>query len=247
MKKYYHGTSYYCAYRILKEGFRSLRYFGCSGVKGDGIYVSDDLSYCEFMSRMGVGSPDGKLDPNKSCMIECELKLDKPIFWVTGEYDEKVIKYLKKEFSKDIAKISQKTLKCIPSNKHLTRKELINLVNYWDQQRNKRWKKDEDFWYYVEICRKLLSKSGYAAWGEYTHREWDSDEIVVFNPSQVIPKKVYKVVTNKFNDDTWMYEDVKIGEEVPEEELQAGYDSHRRQIQVDIKENWIDTEQQLYK
>ena len=95
MKKYYHGTSYYAAYRIFKEGFRSLKYMGGCEVKGRGTYVTDNLNYAYTMAcTKGMG---GRKDKNKPCLLECELNLDNPILWVDGKYDEKVIKYLKKE------------------------------------------------------------------------------------------------------------------------------------------------------
>jgi len=228
MKKYYHGTSHYSAYRILNEGFRILKYYGSSGVKGTGIYVTDSLEYaCDMAS--GKSSNE-----NGSCFIECELKTTSPIFWTDKEYDPKVVKYLKKEFSKKIDNPDCDIKKNIPKNKKLTKKEVINLVNYWkikedkktERLRNRKpyawpsWKGDSS---YLENVRFLLSRHNFSGWGQYTHDCWDSDEVVVFNPSEVVPTKVWGI-SSDYNEKSLFYENVKIGKELTLAELKIGYD-----------------------
>lgn len=246
MKKYYHGTSYYSAYRIFKEGFRCLRYYGMQGVKGQGIYVTDNTSYAFEMAASKVNfSSDSK---NKICIIECDLNLSNPIFWTDKQYDIKVIAYLRKEFSKKIEDPNYDINKIIPNNKQLTKNEVINLVNFWSVQeskkKDKKNKKGMNSYFkekpkgdstYVKNSRFLLSRHGYSAWGQYTHDCWDSDEICIFNPSEAVPKKCFNA-EGQYNKDSWLADSVKLGSEVSETDLLNGFEAYVQEVkQDDIK------------
>lgn len=252
MKTYYHGTSYYSAYRILSEGFRIVKYFGGGGVKGPGIYVTDNLDYAYDMARGKAWVLENR--KNKPCMIKCELKHTSPIFWTDKEYDPKIINYLKKEFNKRIVDSNYDVKKFIPRNKHLTRTEVINLINYWavqeQKERDKAYKNKPNTWAfykergdssYLENVRHLLSRHGYAGWGQYTHDCWDSDEIVIFNPSEVIPVKVYNV-EGDYDEEEHFYTSTKLGEEVSMDNLRLGYEEEFESLKKDdetYKENSI--------
>lgn len=236
MKNYYHGTSYYSAYRILKEGFRLLSGTGQYGVKGQGTYITDNLGYALFMGQQYSSSNS----PNKPCIIQCEIMIEGPIMWSEKEYDLKVIKYLKKKFNKKIVDYNYSVSKFIPKNKNLTKKESINLINFWHekhckerqkQMKNNRWefektKGDSSF---IENTRKLLMFHGFSGWGQYTHEAWDSDEIVIFNPSQVKPKKVYEA-TGECNDEDSVFRNVKLGKEISILELKHGYEHEKQDL-----------------
>jgi len=255
MKNYYHGTSYYSAYRILKEGFRLVNYFGRGGVKGEGIYVTDNLDYAYDMA-CSKGTPD---TPNKPCLVQCEVKLANPIFWTKKEYDEKVIKYLKKEFDKRIVNRNYKVSKFIPKNKKLTKNEVINLVNYWgvqeEKEREKQRKKDPTSWWdckgkgntsYMENARFLLQRYNFSGWGQYTHDCWDSDEIVIFNPSEIKGIKVFEGI-GKYNKEDVSYDDVKLGKEIDLNELKEGHDWNEKHIK-ELDKKWKDDSySELYK
>ena len=236
MKKYYHGTSYYSAYRILKEGFRLLSGIGQYGVKGPGTYITDNLDYALFMGQ----SKGGVENPNKPCIIQCELRADGPIMWSEKKYDPKVIKYLKKEFNKKIVDFNYDISKLVPKNKHIARKEAINLVNFWHEKdckerekerRKSGWgnyktKGDSSF---IENTRYLLSSHGFSGWGQYTHDSWDSDEIVIFNPSHVVPVKVWEA-TGDWDKEELVFENVKLVKEIKPDELKAGYEYEKKDM-----------------
>ena len=247
MKQYYHGTSYYSAYRILNEGFRLIKYYGGGGVKGSGIYVTDNLDYAFDMARSKGWVNEG--NPNKTCIIECDLKITQPIFWTKKEYDPKVIKYLKKEFDKRIIDSDYDISKFIPKNKKLTKKEVVNLVNFWgvqsEKEREKERAKRNNSWRackvkgdssYLSNVRFLLSRYNYSSWGQYTHDCWDSDEIVVFNPSEVVPIKVYGV-TGDWDKKELTYENSKLMGEVSLEDLKEGYEWEKNELKKD-DEKW---------
>ena len=231
MKQYYHGTDYFAAYRILKEGVRRLQNRTGCAVKGDGTYITDDLDYAYSMAKF-------KSSPNNLCIIECELSIDKPILWIDGNYDKKVIKYLKKEFSKNIVDYSKKIDKLIPKNKHLTKTEVINLVNYWDSLKKKYWdsgresKLENGETYFAENCRKLISKLNYSGWGERTNHHWDSNEIVIFNSSHIRPIKYWSATAIE-NYDNWTFKNAKLTEEITEQELREGYEKEIEIIKKD--------------
>lgn len=255
MKKYYHGTSYYSAYRILNEGFRLVSYFGGDGVKGTGIYITDNLDYAYDMGYC-KSIPSS---PNKTCLIECKIEIKNPIFWTKKEYDNKVIKYIKKEFDKRIVDYNHKISKFIPKNKKLTKNEVINLINYWEVQRNKvrekEIKKDRFGWWlgkekgdssYLENTRFLLQRYNFSGWGQYTHDCWDSDEIVIFNPSEVKPIKVFEGLGD-FNRNDVFYKNVKLGKEINLDELKRGFEWEEEHIKECDKKWEDDSFSELYK
>ena len=256
MKKYYHGTALYNAHRIFKEGFRLLNYYGSYGVKGPGLYLTDNKSYCFTMASGKAGSYVDE-QTNHPCFIECELQLSNPILWVYDKYDEKVISYLKKEFSKRIDDPNYDILRMLPNNKHLTKKEIVNLVNYWavkvKKERVKAQRKgpfndpkDRGTTNYIDNTRKLLRRHGYSGWGQYTHDEWDSDEVVIFNPSEVKPKKCIRV-TGTWPSRDADYMNVKLGEEVSLEEMEEAYKLHEEQIVSTDPEYGEDDMRELYR
>jgi len=258
MKTYYHGTSYYCAYRIFNEGFRIVRYFGGGGVKGSGIYVTDNVDYAFDMASNKAGWEEKS--PNKACFIECDLKLTNPIFWTKKEYDPSVIKYLKKEFNKKIDDWNYDVAKFIPRNKKLTRTEVINLINYWAVQRQKRgdraakkggfwawgWEKAKGDSCFLNNVRFLLSRHNFAGWGQYTHDAWDSDEIVVFNPSEVVPVKCF-TGSGDWDKKEMEWHNVKIGKEIDLEELKKGYDHYAKELKEDDEKYGENLRTELYK
>lgn len=102
------------------------------------------------------------------------------------EYDQKVINYLKREFSKDI--LTGPITNAIPRNKHLTRNELIHLLNYRFKRvrKSRNWEK----WFYsISSFRQQLQLHKYDGVGEVKYL----DGLVIFNPSFVEPIKLFEV------------------------------------------------------
>ena len=122
-------------------------------------------------------------------IFKCRLKRDVSILWITNEYDQKVINYLKREFSKNI--LTGDISKAIPRNKHLTKNELIHLVNYrCNKDSNPRTHNQYEKWWQT-ICsiRQQLQIHKYDGVGELD----DLIGLAIFNPSLVEPIKLFEV------------------------------------------------------
>lgn len=178
---WYHGTSRTNAYFIMKEGFKicDVRH---GRNQGNGIYISQKLKSACYWT-MG----------DEGIIIKCNLKPSLNILWVYEGYDTKVIDYLKREFGKDILKLGTHFYKAIPQNKQLTKKELINLVNYFFEYRSKKRQKPSGrlfcknyrIWEQFPYLMEYLRRHQFDGIGDRTFEYWDSDGVCIFNPSYV--------------------------------------------------------------
>jgi hypothetical protein len=120
------------------------------------------------------------------------------ILWKEKDYDRKVIRYLEKEFGKQISR-SYQFWKYIPSNKRLTNTELTALVSHLDLfeislgWKRKRYKFADKKYRHLSRFSKLIRQYGYDAFGDRTEDCWDSDEILVYNPSKVVPVSFHRL------------------------------------------------------
>ena len=120
-----------------------------------------------------------------------------------GGYDRKVIHYLKKEFGQELLDLGPHFYQAIPKNKQLTKIELITLCNYvFETSRKKRWqyalrsKKGKKAgyrqnWLRLSRLHEQVRRHGFDGIGDHSFKIWDSDQILVFNPSRVTPTSAH--------------------------------------------------------
>lgn len=196
--EYYHGTVNCNAIQILYEGFRLKKQYSSWGNLGtfkQGIYLTKSLG---IASRFSCG-----------IIFKCCLSEGISLLRIDEKYDSKIIAYLKREFGKDI--LTKDISKSIPHNKHLTRKELINLLNYryckiGDWKGKNCWKSFS----LVSAIRQQLRLHKYDAIGE-TEEEVG---IAVFNPSFVKPLEIYHVRYNGKKNDLTTFDKQKFATEL---------------------------------
>ena len=167
--EYYHGTSDYKAIQILYEGFRlKKRYcnWGKDGTFKQGIYLTKLIDVAEMFAYGDV-------------VFKCKLLDKASVLRIDEKYDKKIIDSLKREFGKEI--LTSDISKAIPANKHLTKKELINLLNYrfhkqtWSQKGMLKWNE------ILPSIRHQLKLHKYDAIGNVENEAG----IAVFNPAFV--------------------------------------------------------------
>ena len=174
--EFYHGTTDYKAIQILYEGFRLKRkycYWGRSGMFKEGIYLTKSIGVAEMFAYGDI-------------VFKCRLSDKTSILRIDEKYDYKIITSLKHEFGRNI--LTGDISKAMPANKHLTKKELINLLNYrfhkdfWRQNRKGEWCSEIS-----PSIRHQLKLHKYDAIGN-TENEAG---IAVFNPAFVKPLKMF--------------------------------------------------------
>ena len=168
---YYHGTRALAAVCISIDGFRllpaTLRQW-VDGALGSGIYVTTALDTALYFAHHYV--------------FQVRMSPGTRILRMDGQYDQSVIHYLGREFGKEL--FSPSFDRAIPSNKHLTRTELIHLANYfWARgQGLAAWTGPEE----QAPMRRCLRKHKYDGVGCV-----ESDlGVVVFNPSRLLVENV---------------------------------------------------------
>ena len=200
MAIYYHGTEARHLYSIMTKGFK-LGETRHGRVNGNGLYVATKAETATYYAPRSYVS-------NKSYAIKCQLEEGTRILWKDLDYCRKTLKYLQREFSRNI--ISFDFWKYIPKNKHLTPMELSVLLSHLDAMRYIRW--SSNFSYgkrermedkrYKNLSRlgKIIRSYGYDGLGDRTNTHWDSDEIVLFNPSRVIALSAHSLDIDWDND-----------------------------------------------
>lgn len=174
--EFYHGTTDYKAIQILYEGFRlKKRYcgYGRYGTFKQGIYLTKSIDIAKMFAYRDV-------------VFKCELADKTSVLRIDEKYDKKVIEYLRREFGKNI--LTGDISKAIPSNKHLTKNELINLINYRFSQMG--YWKEKDWWKWDAVLpsvRHQLKLHKYDAIGNTENMAG----IAVFNPAFVKPLKMF--------------------------------------------------------
>jgi hypothetical protein len=210
---YYHGTRAGYGHAIMTRGFE-LGHEGHGNLLGRGVYIAQTLA--------GVA-----LWTLSEFIITCTLKPGTRILWVEENYDLRVIKYLEREFGRELTQLGPHFYRAIPHNKHLTQTELIHLCGYtlhrarrgrWRNTRRARKSKKAAFftsWLRLSRLHEQLKHRGYDALGDRSFADWDSDEILVFNPSNVEPVSAcWLHRTGEFPD-----EQISISAPIPEWEL----------------------------
>jgi hypothetical protein len=164
------------------------------------------------------------------------------ILWIKEGYDPKIIRHLRREFGKEILELGPNFEQTIPHNKQLTKSELIALCNYFFETRyKKRWRswrrsqkgsrvKYRDTWYQLSRLHQQARLHGYDALGDRTFQEWDSDEILLFNPSRMTPLTAHWMVTDEEGDF------VRLSPQIPLEELKTISNQAQEEHLRDIEE-----------
>lgn len=177
--EYYHGTSDYKAIQILYEGFRLKKDcsdYGRYGTFKQGLYLTKTLDIAGLFAR--------------GYIFKCHVKSGTSILWLDGNYDQKVIQYLKREFSKSI--LDGDISKVIPRNKNLTKNELIHLLNYRFSKAASWARKHRHKWFnVVSSFRQQLQLHKYDGVGETK----EEDGVAIFNPSLVKPVELLQATT----------------------------------------------------
>lgn len=189
MTVYYHGTNARFLYPILSGGFK-LGETRHGRVSGNGLYVATKPETAAHWA-------DNAYVHRGSYAFKCSLKPGTRILWKEPDYNKKIIRHLEKEFSKKISQ-NYDFWKYIPHNKQLTGEELRALASHLDYQGMMSWSKkrerfDDTRYKHLSRFSRLIRQYGYDALGDRTGSSWDSDEIVVYNPSKVIPLSAHRL------------------------------------------------------
>ena len=172
---YFHGTHPDCLHDIATQGFK-IRESRTGRHLGNGVYVATSVK-----TVFGYGF---------EYVFKCELEPSTRILWIEKQPDKDVIAYLQKEFGRDILKVGAEINKVIPSNKQLTKKELIAFVTWFFHNKTEKWNKSWKYWGCWNNLSQLLKhvrRHGYNAIGDRSWRYWDSDQIMVFEPHRIKP------------------------------------------------------------
>jgi hypothetical protein len=165
-----HGTSPLAAVCILIDGFRLLPIVlrpWYLGLLGHGVYITASLWQAAWFSR--------------GYIFRVHLAPGTRILRLDGQYDPRVIDSLRREFGKDV--LGAAFDKAIPSNKHLRRVEVINLLNYhWAHYDLDAKQRVQPLVAEFGMFRRYLTRCHYAGLGCL-----ESDAgVVVFNPSRLL-------------------------------------------------------------
>jgi hypothetical protein len=194
-KVYYHGTETRRAHDIMTQGFK-VGEEAHGRMLGHGLYIAQKLESAKFWSL--------------NIVVKCELTPGTRILWLHEGYDKSTLAYLKKEFGKELLASGPQFYKAIPHNKHLTKHELVTLCNYVFETRKERiWqygfkpKKGkkaqyyDEAWHHLAYLREHVRRHGFDALGDRSFEHWDSDEILVFNPSRVRPLSAHRLYSDE--------------------------------------------------
>ncbi len=187
-KEYFHGTWTGHAYSIMSRGFE-LGHWGHGHMRGRGVYIAQNLASAALWTFGDI-------------IIRCRLQPGTRILWIDGNFDQRVIDYLRREFGRELLELGPYFHKAIPPNKQLTRRELGHLTNYILLHprrfrgpltyKGKRARYG-DTWLYLSRLHEQIKRHGYDALGDRSFAYWDSDEVVVFNPARVLPLSAHKL------------------------------------------------------
>jgi hypothetical protein len=191
---YYHGTCPRNIYAILTQGFKMGE--GQHGrVHGEGLYIATKPETAAYWSRSGYVQ-------KAQYAFKCHLQQGTKILWKDVNYDMGVIRYLERKFGKQISRNTD-FWKYIPRNKRLTNAELRALVSHLDYTTTrkafswsgarKREKIDDIRYANLSRFSKMIRQYGYDAFGDRTFGCWDCDEILVYNPSRVVPVSLHRI------------------------------------------------------
>ena len=171
----YHGTSKRSASAILRKGFNLRRQVWGRGW-GNGVYLSGTAKFATTWGPV---------------LLRCQMKSGTRILW-HDSYEVKVINYLKKEFKYDISKPD--FWKHLPANKQLTKNELINLWRYLTEkcyQHPNRFKKGT-YEHLAKNYSRIYQQLRLHQFQGVGNRDVQWPEVLVFNPSQVVPLSAHQ-------------------------------------------------------
>jgi len=235
MKKYYHGTDPRFLYRIMTEGFRLGIEYRCGNVSGYGLYVSTRPESAAHWAGQAYSIPG-----RPQYAVVCKIDPSTRILWRESDWDQKVIQSLERKFGKAVTD-NYDFWKAIPKNKRLTGKELVALVSYRFIKDSIRWgrkreKYDDKKYRHLSRLSKIIRGYGYDALGDRSDRAWDSDEIMVYNPSKVTPVSVHKMAVTWLDDD-YTKAGVHYGPALSLEEIKFISDTEEADWQKILKED----------
>jgi len=173
--QYFHGTGAAAAASILTDGFHLGRERWGRGL-GRGVYLSGSSRFAATWGEF---------------IVVCELAPGTRILW-HAEPDPRVIASLRREFGRGVT--GPDFWKYLPANKQLCGHELVHLWNhllstaYLGPRHFRRGRFDRLCDNYPRIYEHLR-RHGYDGVG---FRDDDWPEMLVFNPSRVLPKAVHR-------------------------------------------------------
>lgn len=191
----YHSTAARNVPGILRGGFAlDASETGFGSAKGRGVYCAQRLEGAAFWYAATVG---------EALCLQVKVREGARLLWVEPQIDRRCIDQLRREFGKDILRSPHQFFKSRPSNKQFTKNEIIALVGYFFHARNKhcslhRRRLDPRLtqqWWRSNFAhlKRELQRHGYDGIGDRSEREWDSDEIVLFNPSDLQVVSVHRL------------------------------------------------------
>lgn len=213
-KAYYHGTWVGYGEAIMTQGF-ALGHEGHGHLLGRGVYLAQNLSSAALWTQDFV--------------IVCQLAPGTRILWIDDNYDRGVIAYLRREFGQELLDLGPHFHRAIPHNKQLTQKELIHLCGYVLMRAQRKRKETglrprkgkavryQSTWLRLSRLHGEVKRHGYDAIGNRSFADWDSDEILVFNPARVIPMSAHWL---QREEDDWD-ERFWLSESIPELDLRV--------------------------
>ena len=175
-REYWHGTKPQSAVCIVCEGFRIDPEFGISGRGGsfrEAIYLTKSLETARSFGEY---------------IVRCALSAGTRILRLDNTYDTKTVQYLRREFGKEV--LGPRFSSVLPPNKHLTKKELISLLNFVFSKAEKERAKEREWlnWHgNLTWIRDQLRRHAFHAVG----RVDDMHGIAVLAPSRVTCVQVY--------------------------------------------------------
>jgi len=188
---YYHGTWAGYGNTIMRRGFE-LGHPGLGNLLGRGVYIARELASAALWER--------------GLVIVVRLQPGTRILWIEDDYDQRVIDSLRREFGQELLDLGPHFERAIPHNKQLTRRELVGLCDYvLTKARRGRWQaalrankgkrvRYNETWQRLSRLHRQIKRFGYQALGDRSDMDWDSDEIVVFNPTRVIPVSAHRLI-----------------------------------------------------
>ena len=210
---YYHGTWAGYGYSIMTRGFE-LGHEGRGHLLGRGVYLATRVESAALW-YFGL-------------IFRCALQPGTRILWFDDDYDRRIINSLRREFGQELLDLGPQFHKAIPDNKRLTQTELIHLCSYiFMQGRRKRSKfytprkgarrRYFDAWLQLSRLHEQVKRYGFDGVGDRSNLYWDSDELLIYNPSRVIPLSAHRLLREG---DDWD-ETFTLLDPLPADELQV--------------------------
>lgn len=221
---YFHSTWEGHAYPIMSRGFE-LGNWGHGNVRGRGVYVAQKLeSAANWTWHDGI-------------VIRCYLQPGTRILWMDGNYDQRIINSLRREFGNELLELGPQFHRAIPHNKQLTRQELYHLTSYvlMHPRRMRGWgafkgKNARYFgtWQRLSRLHEQIKRHGYDALGDRSFEFWDSDEVVVFNPARVIAVDAHRLIRSG----SYAHEHFSLSEAIDLETLRIVSEKAQEELQA---------------